>query len=146
LNWIFLLERFDKKEIESYNRKLKKYAINTTELIFLQDCIDRFLSLKGDILNELKGSQKMDDRDVKIAQLENEITANRFDGVSIYNESNILFPTIEKFSIANHNFLLPKDSVFKETVVVILSKKPFETQDKKKFEDWLKATLKCSSI
>jgi hypothetical protein len=104
------------------------------------------LSLKGDILNELKGSQKMDDRDVKIAQLENEITANRFDGVSIYNESNILFPTIEKFSIANHNFLLPKDSVFKETVVVILSKKPFETQDKKKFEDWLKATLKCSSI
>jgi hypothetical protein len=142
----FLTKRFDKKEIAFYDAKLKKYNVGNTKLVILQDSTDRLLTLKGDILNEIQRSRKVDDRDIRIAELQNEIALNRFDDVSFYNEAKILFPTIEKFSIANHNFLLPKDSVFKETVVVILSKKPFETQDKKKFEDWLKAKLKRSSI
>ena len=142
----FLSERFDKKEIESYNQKLKKYAINNTKLVFLQDSTDRFLSLKGDILNEINGSQKLDDRDIKIAKLENEIAANRFDDVSIYKELKILFPSIQKFSIANHNFLVQKDSMFKETVVIISSEKPLGQKEKKKFEDWLKAKLKLKGI
>lgn len=142
----FLSERFDKKEIESYNQKLKKYSIENTKLVFLQDSTDRFLSLKGDILNEIKGSQKVDDRDIKIAKLENEIASNRFDDVSIYKELKILFPSIQKFSIANHNFLVQKDSMFKETVVIISGEKPLGQKEKKKFEDWLKAKLKLKGI
>jgi uncharacterized hydrophobic protein (TIGR00271 family) len=142
----FLSERFDKKQIETFNKKLKKYSISNTKLIILQDSTDRFLSLRGDILNEIKGSQKVDDRDIKIAKLENEMALNRFDDVNIYNESKVLFPTIEKFSIANHNFLMSKDSVFKETVVIISSKEPLKKEDKDKFELWLKTKLKLNRI
>ena len=142
----FLSKRFDKKEIEAYNKKLNKYRISNTELVILQDSTDRYLSLKGDILNEIKGSQLIDNRDIKIAKLESEIALNRFDDVGIYKESKILFPMIEKFSIANHNFLMPKDSVFKETVVIISSKKRLTEVDRKKFEDWLKTKLKLKRI
>ena len=142
----FLTKRFDDKEIASYNKKLKKYAGNDTKLIILQDSTDRLLSLKGDILNEIQGNKKVDSRDVKIATLENEIAQNKFDDVSIYNESKILFPSIEKFSIANHNFLMQKDSVYKETVVIISSKKPLDKVESKKFEDWLKAKLKLKRV
>lgn len=142
----FLTKRFDDKEIASYNKKLKKYAGKDAKLVILQDSTDRLLSLKGDILNEIQGNKKADDRDVKIATLENEIAQNKFDDVSIYNESKILFPSIEKFSIANHNFLMQKDSVYKETVVIISSKKPLDKVESKKFEDWLKAKLKLKRV
>jgi hypothetical protein len=142
----FLTKRFDKNEIATYNNKLKRYRISNTELVILQDSTDRFLSLKGDILNEIKGSQKMDDRDVKIARLENEIMQNRFDDVSIYKESTVLFPTIDKFSIANHKFLLQKDSVFKQTIVIISSKEPLVKEEKDKFELWLKTKLNLKQI
>lgn len=142
----FLSKRFDKKEIDSYNNKLKKYSISNTKLVILQDSTDRLLSLKGDILNEINGSHKVDDRDIRIADLEYEIGMNRFDDANIYKESKILFPTIEKFSIANHNILLPKDSVYKETVVIISGKKQLDENERKKFEDWLKAKLKLKRI
>ena len=142
----FLSKRFDQKEITFYNKRLKRYAIDNTKLIILQDSTDRLMSLKGDILNEIKGSQKVDDRDVKIAKLEKEIATNRFDEVGIYNESKILFPSIEKFSIANHNFLMQKDSIFKETVVIISSEEPLDEKEEKKFEDWLKTKLKLKKI
>ena len=142
----FLSKRFDKNEINSFNKKLKKYSITNTKLVILQDSTDRLLTLKGDILNEIKDSQKIDDRDIKIAKLENQIALNRFDDKSIYNEAKILFPTITKFSIANHNVLVQKDSVFKETVVVISSEKLLDENDRVKFENWLKAKLKLKRI
>lgn len=142
----FLSRRFDKKEIESYNKKLKKYKIFDAKLVILQDSTDRLLTLKGDILNEIKGSQKIDDRDIKIAKLESEMSANRFDDVNIFNESKILFPSIDKFSIANHNFLVQKDSVFKETVVIISSVKPLDVNEKNKFEEWLRTKLKIKQL
>ena len=142
----FLTKRFDDKEIASYNKKLKKYAGKDTKLVILQDSTDRLLSLKGDILNEIQGNKKVDSRDVKIATLENEIAQNKFDDTSIYKESKILFPTIEKFSIANHDFIMQKDSVYKEAVVIISSKKPLQANEKKKLEEWLKAKLKLKRI
>ena len=142
----FLTKRFDDKEIASYNKKLKKYAGNDTKLIILQDSTDRLLSLKGDILNEIQGNKKADDRDVKIARLEKKIAETYFDDTSIYKESKILFPTIDKFSIANHDFIMQKDSVYKEAVVIISSKKPLQANEKKKLEEWLKAKLKLKRI
>ena len=142
----FLTKRFDDKEIASYNKKLKKYAGKDTKLVILQDSTDRLLSLKGDILNEIQGNKKADDRDVKIARLEKKIAETYFDDTSIYKESKILFPTIEKFSIANHDFIMQKDSVYKEAVVIISSKKPLQANEKKKLEEWLKAKLKLKRI
>ncbi|WP_432671393.1 TIGR00341 family protein [Flavobacterium sp. SM2513] len=142
----FLSKRFEKDEIALYNKKLKNYNVDNTKLVILQDSTDRLLTLKGDILNEIQGSQKIDDRDIRIAELRNEIALNSFDDVSIYSEAKILFPTLEKFSIANHNFLMKKDSVFKETVVIISSEKPLEKEEAKKFEDWLKSKLALQNL
>jgi uncharacterized hydrophobic protein (TIGR00271 family) len=142
----FLTKRFDKKEIAFYDAKLKKYNVGNTKLVILQDSTDRLMTLKGDILNEIQGSKKVDDRDIRIAELQNEIALNSFDDVSIYNESKILFPSIEKFSIANHNFLVQKDSTFKETIVIISSKKPLEKEETKKLEDWLKSKLAIKQL
>lgn len=142
----FLTKRFDDKEIASYNKKLKKYAGKDAKLVILQDSTDRLLTLKGDILNEIQGNKKADDRDVKIARLEKKIAETYFDDTSIYKESKILFPTIEKFSIANHDFIMQKDSIYKETVVIISSKKPLDKVESKKFEDWLKAKLKLKRV
>lgn len=142
----FLTKRFDQKEIDLYNKKLKKYAVPNTKLVILQDSTDRLLSLKGDILNEIKGNQKVDDRDIRIADLESEIALNRFDDLGIYKESKILFPSILKFSIANHNFLTKRDSVYKETIVVISSEKLLDQSEKLKFENWLKEKLALKRI
>ena len=142
----FLTKRFDQKEIDLYNKKLKKYAVPNTKLVILQDSTDRLLSLKGDILNEIKGNQKVDDRDIRIADLESEIALNRFDDFGIYKESKILFPSILKFSIANHNFLTKRDSVYKETIVVISSEKLLDQSEKLKFENWLKEKLALKRI
>lgn len=142
----FLTKRFDQKEIDLYNKKLKKYAVPNTKLVILQDSTDRLLSLKGDILNEIKGNQKVDDRDIRIADLESEIALNRFDDLGIYKESKILFPSILKFSIANHNFLTKRDSVYKETIVVISSEKFLDQSEKLKFENWLKEKLALKRI
>lgn len=142
----FLSKRFDKAEIESYNKKLKRYNLGNTKLVILQDSTDRLLTLKGDILNEIKGSARVDNRDIQIAQLLNEIAMNKFDDAAIYNEAKILFPTINKFSIANHNFLVQKDSTFKETVVIISSEKILEEEDRLKFEKWLQEKLSLKSL
>lgn len=142
----FLSKRFDKAEIESYKKKLKRYNLGNTKLVILQDSTDRLLTLKGDILNEIKGSARVDNRDIQIAQLLNEIAMNKFDDAAIYNEAKILFPTINKFSIANHNFLVQKDSTFKETVVIISSEKILEEEDRLKFEKWLQEKLSLKSL
>lgn len=142
----FLSKRFNKAEIATINKKLKKYDVSNTKLVILQDSTDRLLTLKGDILNEIQGNKKADVRDVKIARLEKKIAETYFDDTSIYKESKILFPTIDKFSIANHDFLMQKDSVYKEAVVIISSKKPLQAKEKKKLEEWLKTKLKLKRI
>jgi len=142
----FLTKRFDKDEIANYNKKLVKYAIPNTKLVILQDSTDRLLTLKGAILNEMKGNLKVDDRDIRLAELNSELAQNRFDDVSLYNESKILFPAIQKFSIANHRFIMQKDSVMKETIVIISSRKPLDITETKKLEAWLKSRLAIKQL
>lgn len=142
----FLTKRFDQDEIVALNKKLAKYAIPDTKLVILQDSTDRLVSLKGDILNEIQGSRKVDDRDIRLAEMNSELAANRFDDVSLYNESKILFPAIQKFSIANHRIVMQKDSIVKETIVIISSKKPLDNAETKKFEAWLKSRLAIKQL
>jgi uncharacterized hydrophobic protein (TIGR00271 family) len=142
----FLTKRFDQDEIANYNKKLVKYAIPNTKLVILQDSTDRLLTLKGAILNEMKGNLKVDDRDIRLAELNSELAQNRFDDVSLYNESKILFPAIQKFSIANHRFIMQKDSVMKETIVIISSRKPLDITETKKLEAWLKSRLAIKQL
>lgn len=142
----FLTKRFDQDEITALNKKLPKYAIPNTKLIILQDSTDRLVRLKGDILNEIQGSRKVDDRDIRMAEMNSELAANRFDDVSLYNESKILFPNIEKFSIANHRIVMQKDSVRKETIVIVSAKKPLDKNETRKLEAWLKSRLAIKQL
>lgn len=131
----FLSKRFNNSEIVSINKKLKNYDVSNTKLVILQDSTDRLLTLKGDILNEIQGNKKADNRDVKIARLEQKIAETYFDDTSIYKESKILFPTIEKFSIANHDFIMQKDSVYKEVWLLFQVKNRFKQTKKRSWKN-----------
>jgi len=118
-----------------------------TELIIRQDSTDRFNALKGDILSQIKNSEnEMNEKDVKIIQLEKELTKNSFDNKQLLNESRVLFPTIESLSITRNSLVTPKDSIISLTAVIYDVTKSLSTEDQVKFRNWLNERLSVKNV
>lgn len=142
----FLSKRFEKKEIAELNRQLKNYELAGTKLTIIQDSTDRLMSLKGDILNEIRGNKAVDEKDIKIARLEKVLAENTFEDQKIFNESKVLFPGITSLSISNNRFLIAKDSTFKEITVIVGTKEELDKAEKVKLGKWLKTRLGVSKV
>jgi len=148
LELAFLTKRFDSIEIVALKKTLRMNPyLKGTELIIRQDSTDRFNALKGDILSQIKNSEnEMNEKDVKIIQLEKELTKNSFDNKQLLKESRVLFPTIESLSITRNSLLTPKDSIISLTAVIYDVTKSLSTEDQVKFRNWLNERLSVKNV
>ncbi len=143
----FLSYRFSNEEIDSLNARLYSWNIPETKLIIRQDSTDRIQLLRNNILNEIKSKDiVLDEKDQKIKALEAEIEKNVFDGKQILQESKIIFPTIQSLSISNNIFYYSNDSTSNVTLFVYQAQNDLGSEDKSKFENWLKKRLSLEKV
>lgn len=144
----FLSKRFTDEELKGIENELKKNKyLKGTKLIIRQENTDRLIALKGDILNEIKGSEsKLNEKDVKIIQLEKELAKNNYDNRRILTEARTFFPEITSLSVSNHTFAFEKDSTATTAAVIYKSSKPISEKDREKFKNWLSERLSIKSI
>lgn len=143
LELAFLSKRFTTAEIKNLRKKLNrnKYLIGTN-LLIRQDTTDHFNDTKGDILNQIKSSEnEMNLKDVKIVQLEKELTQNKFDSRKILNEIRTLFPNVNALSIAKCPIINLKDSTTTITAVIYDGPKSLTSEENQKLTKWLNERL-----
>lgn len=148
LELAFLSKRFDKAEIAKLKEELNTNPyLKGTNLVIRQDSTDRFNTLKGDILNQIKSSEnEMNEKDVRIVQLEKELTKNTFDNKQLLKESRALFPDITSLSVTKNSLVTPKDSLITLTAVIYDVTKSLSNEDQEKFKKWLNERLAVKNV
>ncbi|KGO86632.1 membrane protein [Flavobacterium rivuli WB 3.3-2 = DSM 21788] len=148
LELAFLSKRFDKAEIAKLKEELNTNPyLKGTNLVIRQDSTDRFNALKGDILNQIKSSEnEMNEKDVRIVQLEKELTKNTFDNKQLLKESRALFPDITSLSVTKNSLVTPKDSLIDLTAVIYDVTKSLSNEDQEKFKKWLNERLAVKNV
>lgn len=144
----FLSTRFKKEEILYLEKEIEdnKY-LRGAKLIIRQDSTDRLVEMKGDILNEIRGSEnEISQKDLRIVQLETEIAKNKFDNKKMFNEAKAIFPSITSLSVANHKLATKKDSSLAVTAVLYESDEDLPIEDSEKFTNWLNARLSVKNV
>jgi hypothetical protein len=148
LELAFLSKRFDSSEISGLRKKINmnKY-LKGTQLLIRQDSTDRFNTLKGDILNQIKSSEnEMNTKDIKIMQLEKELTQNKFDNKKLLKETQILFPGIQSLSVVKSTLVTQKDSSVTVTAVIYDDNNNISNSDKQKLRNWLNERLAVKDV
>lgn len=148
LELAFLSKRFDSLELEELTKRINTYDfLKGTTLIIRQDSTDRYNALKGDILNQIKSSEnEMNEKDVKILQLEKELVKNTFDNKQLLKESRTLFPSITSLSVTRNNLITPKDSIIGLTAVIYDVSKSLTKDEQEKFRTWLNERLLVKNV
>lgn len=148
LELAFLSRRFSEPEIKELKDKLNqnKYLAGT-QLQIRQDSTDRFNALKGDILSQIKSSEnEMNVKDVKIMQLEKELTRNKFDNRQILKETSVLFPAVSSLSISKSSLVDQKDSITTITAVIYDGAKTLSPAESDKLKLWLNERLLVKDV
>jgi len=143
-----LSKRFEKNEIANLQKEVNqnKY-LSGAQLLIRQDSTDRFNSLKGDILSQIKNSEnEVSQKDLRILQLEDQIAKNTFDNKKLLKEAVIIFPDITALSVSNHDVVTKKDSIIKVTGVLFSSSKDIGKADEAKLTQWLNERLQVKNV
>jgi len=148
LELAFLSKRFSPDEIIALKNKLNSNKqLEGTQLFIRQDSTDRLSLLKGDILNQIKGSEnEMNLKDVRISQLEQEISKNKIDSRPILKEIKILFPSVQSLSINKSTLINQRDSITPITTVLYTSDKNLNDADTEKLKNWLNERLTVNNV
>lgn len=140
---VFLSKKTSKEELKILNQRLKTYGIQSTELKIRQDTTD----IKKYISNQINFEKSiLNEKDVKIANLEKLIKKNSYDNKAILAETKIIFPEIVNLSIANHIY---DENTIKAKVVPVMvytSKKDLSKSSKKKLVLWLQQRLSKGKV
>lgn len=148
LELAFLQKRFNAKELDTLRTKLNAYNYMAgTALVIRQDTTDRFIALKGDILNEIRSSEnEVNLKDAKIVQLEKKLSENTFDNQKLLKETRALFPGVTAMSVSNNSFATIKDSTYTTTAVIIDATDNLSRNDKAKLTAWLTQRLSVKNV
>lgn len=139
----FLNKKFSAEEVKQFKTSMKDYGITNAQLKIQQDTTD----IKNAILSEInKTKYNIDQKDIRIAQLEKEISKNNYDNKSILSELKILYPGITSVSISNHDFINIKDSLTTVPIMIYKSTAKLSAEDKEKISLWLAKRLRKSKV
>jgi uncharacterized hydrophobic protein (TIGR00271 family) len=134
----FLNKKFSVDDIKELNKKLVSYGINDAQLIIKQDTTD----IKNAILSEIKlKTSNINQKDIRISQLEKSIKDNIYDNNELLGELVILFPEIKSVSMANHTFYQNTDSTKIVPIMIYKSNKELTKETKTKMALWLAKRL-----
>ncbi|MBG6109468.1 putative hydrophobic protein (TIGR00271 family) [Flavobacterium sp. CG_23.5] len=140
---VFLTKKTSKDELKILNQRLKTYGIESTELKIRQDTTD----IKKYISNQINFEKSiLNEKDVKIANLEKLIKKNSYDNKAILAETKIIFPEIENLSISNHVYDENSTTAKVVPVMVYISKKELSKSSKKKLVLWLQQRLSKGKV
>lgn len=140
---VFLSKKTSKDELKILNQRLKTYGIESTELKIRQDTTD----IKKYISNQINFEKSiLNEKDVKIANLEKLIKKNSYDNKAILAEAKIIFPEIENLSISNHIYDENTTTAKVVPVMVYKSKKDLSKSSKKKLVLWLQQRLSKEKV
>lgn len=146
LELAFLNKSYSKNEIVLLNENLKKYNLSNTKLFIKQNSTDNLNSLKNSILNEVtKKEIILNEKDKKIAELENEIIKNKYSDKQLFEEVKIIFPTINSISIGNHK-TFQKDTIIDKTIFIYQTNSRLKEIEKSKLKKWLQKRLKLTNL
>lgn len=143
-----LTKRFSAKEIGGLDSILQTNEyLRGTDLVIRQDTTDKFMALRGDIMNQIKSSEnEMSEKDVKIVQLEKKLSLYNYDNTKLLKEAKAIFPELKSLSISHHDMRTAKDSVVPLTAVIYESKEPMKAQDLEKFKNYLNERLSVKDV
>lgn len=146
LELAFLNKSFSENEIELLNESLRKYNLSNTKLIIKQNSTDNLNSLRNDMLNEVtKKEIILEEKDKKIAELENEIAKNKYDEKQLFEEVKIIFPNINSISIANHK-TIQNDTLINNTIFLYKTNSKLNEIEKTKLKYWLQKRLTLTNL
>lgn len=144
----FLSHRFAKPELVRLDSLIaaNKY-LKGTQLVIRQDSTDRFTALRGDILSQIKSSEnELSEKDVKIMQLEKQLSEYNYDNGKLLRETRAIFPEVSSLSIAHHDMTTAKDSVVGVTAVIYEAKEGLNDAEKEKLRNWLNQRLAVKNV
>ncbi|WP_294735172.1 TIGR00341 family protein [uncultured Flavobacterium sp.] len=144
----FLSTRFEDDELARLEQKIEenKY-LRGAELIIRQDSTDRFRALKGDILNEIKNTEnEVNQKDIRIAQLESEIAKNTFDSPKMLKEARTIFTAITSLSISNHSLATTDFGTESITAVIYESEEELHIEETERLTNWLNERLSVKNV
>lgn len=142
----FLKKNYSAAEKDTLQQLLSGYELSNTRLIIDDNSLNNLDKFRDDLLNEVrKRDEALDDKDKRMAQLEQRLVSNSFDDKKLSSEVMALFPDIVSSSIAYHNFT-GKDTTQRIPVFIYESRKKLSASDKGKLQEWLKARLNQRSV
>ena len=143
-----LTKTFSAAEITKLDSVINTYEyLKGTDLLIRQDTTDRLTALRGDIMNQIKSStNEMSQKDVKIVQLEKQLSKYNYDNKKLLKETAIIFPEITSLSVSYSEMRTIKDSTIVITSVIYDSKEALKPKDKDKFRNWLNQRLSVKNV
>ncbi len=144
----FLAKRFEKDELDSLKEKMKENEyLKEAQLLIRQDSTDRFNVLKGDILEQIKSNEnEVNQKDLRIMQLEKQISKNTFDNKRFLREARSLFPSIQSLSVSHHDLATAKDSIIPITAVLYETPEDLNDEEKTRLKAWLNERLTVKDV
>ena len=142
-----LNKRFTGEELKIINGALSENRyLKGTSLLIRQDSTDRLSALRTDILKQIRtGESEINEKDIRIFQLEKELKGYRFDTPKLLNEAVILFPDVTSLSVGKHT-VIGKDTTYAVTAVLYSSRKRLTAGDSDKFKKWLNERLALKNV
>ncbi len=139
----FFSKRFNTKEIDLVNQKLKNYEIANTQIEIRQNATD----LKSEILTEIGKNNKAGlANDALIQNLERELNRQNEDYKKVVQEIGILFPELQNVSIGKQ-FLYPSaDSTRVATVLLYHLPAGKNAFSNVKIKEWLESRLGSKEV
>lgn len=133
------------KQVDEKHQKRVKYIIAFLITVMLLPSSYLAYSLYRE--QQIKSSEnEMSLKDLKIMQMEKELTINKFDNRKILNETRVLFPIINSLSINKSTLINQRDSITTITAVIYDSTKSLDTADSKKLKKWLNERLSVKDV
>lgn len=144
----FLSKYFEKSDFVQLDSLINaNQDLKGIKLVIRQDNANKLNVLKGNILNQIKNSERnLNSKDIKILQLQKELNAANFDNRQLLNESRILFPMITSLSVAKHIMANQEDKNTTFMAVIYTSETNLTTLDKEKLKNWLNKRLAVTNI
>lgn len=142
----FLNNEYTTKDKLSISEKLPFYGLKNSKLIIRENSTKNLDEFKNNILNEIhKNDIVLDEKDKKIADLENLIAKNTFDNKQLLKEINILYPAITEIAVSNQS-IASLDSSKTTTLLIYKSKKNLTPKETETLASWLKQRLSSKQL
>ena len=137
----FLTKKFNEDELRVLNKKLVQYNLNNTLLDIRQDARD----IKSEILNELKSSNELTDKDILISHLQKELQQSKWDDSTVIKEMAILYPKLSGVAIGTR-WLHAKTDSARFVPMLMFSATPLSESDTVKLSEWLRQRLHSNEL